>query len=508
MKLSRRYLLAIASGLVTASAFPALGWWWAAFAGLALLWWALEEVSRKASFWVGYAAGLAFFLPHLWWTYTSVGVAPWIALSLLEGLAVALFALSWAWLCRSKWLVGRVWLEPLSFAALWVSYEQVRSVLPFSGFPWGRLAFSQSESPLGHLAWLGGAPLVSFATALVAGLAGLAWEALRVRRLSIPALASAAAVAVTLSGLVVPLDVKAESGTLTIAVIQGSVPDRGLDSFNQAREVTDNHAVVTRTLDPSVGFDLVVWPENAADIDPRIDAQTYKAVTGAAQFVGAPILVGTVDYSPPNGRLNTTLLWGTDGSVIDSYSKQHPAPFAEYIPIRSIARVFSSEVDRVTVDMIGGTEPGVLDFPSERLGRTVVLGDVICFEVAYDGIIRDSMLNGAEILFVPTNNANFGHTDESVQQLAMARLRAIETGRVSVQASTVGVSAIFLPDGSTVDSTKLFMADAMVAQLPLRTSLTPAVRLGGLLAWLFMLGPAAVFASVSVMKLRGRWTWD
>src|SRR5690625_6083881 len=124
------------------------------------------------------------------------------------------------------------------------------------------------------------------------------------------------------------------------------------------------------------------------------------------------------------------------------------AQFVEYITDRSSARLVSKEADRIKRDMIGGDEVGVVPLDSERQDREITLGDVICFEIAYDGIVRESIAAGGELLIVQTNNATFGFTNESVQQLAMSRLRAIEHGRSTLQISTVGVSALIDPDGT------------------------------------------------------------
>ena len=121
---------------------------------------------------------------------------------------------------------------------------------------------------------------------------------------------------------------------------------------------------------------------------------------------------------------------------------------------------------------------------SARLGRTVGLGDVICFEVAYDDLVRSAVTTGGEVLVVQTNNASFGWTAESTQQLAMSRLRAVEHGRATIQVSTVGVSAVVAPNGAVLQRTDLFTAAQMVATLPLRESLTLADRLGAWPAWI------------------------
>lgn len=277
-----------------------------------------------------------------------------------------------------------------------------------------------------------------------------------------------------------------ETGTLRVGVVQGNVSEPGLGAFNNRREVLENHLAGTRALLEQVQpgeLDLVLWPENGTDIDPQADAQTWADIDAVAQEVGAPLLIGTVEYPESGGRYNTALLWEPGVGPVARYSKQHPAPFAEYIPIRELVRPFSSAVDLVTRDMLPGTEPGVLPLESARLERTVTIGDVICFEVAYDELVRESVTEGAELLVVQTNNASFGWTPESTQQLAMSRFRAVETSRATIQVSTVGVSAVIAPNGAVATSTELFTADQMVADVPLRETTTLATRLGSWPGW-------------------------
>src|SRR5690606_34631175 len=245
-----------------------------------------------------------------------------------------------------------------------------------------------------------------------------------------------------LASLMIPLDTVAQDGALRVGAVQGNVPEPGrLDAVGERRQVLDNHVAGTRALLDQVApgeLDVVLWPENGTDIDPQVDEEAARLIDDVAQEVAAPMLVGTVQYPPTGGRYNTAVLWEPGVGPVATYSKQRPAPFAEYIPMRSFVRHFSDAVDLVTRDMLPGPEPGVVPMHSPRLERTVVLGDVICFEVAYDAIVREAVAEGGELLVVQTNNASFGWSDESTQQLAMSRLRAIEHGRATVQISTVG----------------------------------------------------------------------
>ena len=105
----------------------------------------------------------------------------------------------------------------------------------------------------------------------------------------------------------------------------------------------------------------------------------------------------------------------------------------------------------------------------------------ICFEVAYDGLMRDSVraAGGDEsLLVVQTNNATFGYTDESVQQLAISRIRAMEHGRSVVHVSTVGVSGLITPDGTVHQPSALFTQAVLSGELPLRSVRTLATMVG------------------------------
>lgn len=477
-------MVAIASGLVLFLAFPDVGWWVAAPVAFTMFYMLLSRVTRRGGFGLGWLMGMAFFLPHLWWAFVAVGPIPWVALSGAESIAFGLVGALFVRLKNSEMFGRARWLEPVAFAVLWVAAELLRSAWPFGGFPWGRVAFSAVDSPFARLAWLGGAPLVSFAVVLTGAVIGAGVIAARGRSVFAPFVAAAAAVGIVVAPIALPLDGRAQTGTIAVAWVQGNLADQGLDSFNRAREVTANHrdaSIELAKANPGAQVDLVIWPESASDIDPRTDAETAADVTAAAQALGAPILLGTNDYTPVIGRYNLSLVWLPSGAPLAGaeYRKQVPAAFAEYIPIRSIARIFSKDVDRVTSDVLPGKNPARIEVPSASLGRSITVGPIICFEVAYDWVPRQAARDGAEFLAVQTNNATFGVTAESTQQLAMSRLRAIETGRATLQVSTVGVSAIISPTGRVIDRAELFTRAAGIAQVPLRTSLTPATHWGG-----------------------------
>jgi apolipoprotein N-acyltransferase len=475
---------AIAAGVALLLSFPPYGLWWLAPIGVALLAAAVHRRRVRAGLGLGALAGVALFAPLLSWTNLHTGFAPWL---LLSGLQAGYIGLLGAVSAYTSPLVDRFrWAWPPATALLWVAQEALRDRAPYGGFPWGRLAFSQDDSPLLALASLGGAPLVSFAVALVGGLlVTAAWRPwtlwptrlARGRLLFSAGALTAGAVAVVAAGLLVPA--AAPGGApVTVAVVQGNVPRMGLDFNAQRRAVLENHVTATIALADRVAAgqerrpDLVVWPENASDVDPLRDAYAAGRINDAVAAIGAPILVGGVLQGPGDGQIrNTGILWrpGTGADLDQMYVKRHPVPFGEYMPLRSIARKISKEVDRVR-DMVAGTEPGVI-----RTGP-VVIGDVICFEVAYDEVVRDTVTGGAGLLVVQTNNATFDEA-EARQQLAMVRLRAVEHGRESLMASTVGVSGFVDATGGVHDATGFNTQEVIVREMRPSTARTLATRL-------------------------------
>jgi apolipoprotein N-acyltransferase len=500
-------LLAVAGGGLGALAFPRIGVWPLAIVSVALLSLAVDGRRSRTGAWLGLLYGLAFFVPLLHWTGVYVGAAPWLILAVAEA---GFFAAAGAVLP----LVQRLPFAPLWVACTWVLVELLRDRLPFGGFPWGRLAFSQASSPFRWFAALGGAPLVTFAVALCgAGLAG-ALASVRSgpgRRVHIRAagLAASLVVLVPLIGglLSWPLDPGSDrSGrTAVVALVQGNVPDVGLAFEQRARQVLDNHVAQTMQLAAQIASgkvarpSLIVWPENASDVDPFTDPTAFAEIDSTVHTIGIPILVGAILQGPgPNHRRNAGILWSPTTGPGAQYIKRHPVPFGEYIPLRSVAKLVTNDVNLVSQDMVGGRGDGLVR------GGPFPIGDVICFEVAYDGLVRSSVAAGAQVLVVQTNNATFGHTAETYQQLAMSRLRAVETGRAVLQVATTGKTAAIGPDGGIrQESGALFTPDVIVATVPLRTTETIATRVGALPEYGFaVLAVLAIVCGVRPVRQR------
>ncbi|BAU81496.1 polyprenol-phosphate-mannosyl transferase [Streptomyces laurentii] len=505
---------AVLSGVLLFLSFPPRPLWWLAVPAFALLGWTLRGRRLRAGFGLGYLAGLGFLMPLLIWTDAVVGWLPWVALTGVEALFMGAAGLGIA-------AVSRLPGWPVFAAGLWIAGEAARARVPFGGFPWGKIAFGQADGIFLPLAAVGGTPVLGFAVALCGfGLYELVCQVLARRAAARsedaapapapargPLLAAALAVLVPVTGALAARPLvsdAAEDGTATVAAIQGNVPRLGLDFNAQRRQVLDNHVKRTEELADAVKAgrepqpDFVLWPENSSDIDPYANADAYQAISDAVREVNAPTVVGAV-ISPPTGKLRNTLIqWEPNRGPVAEYDKRHVQPFGEYIPMRPFVRLFNKDVDRVSRDFGPGDKVGVFDLAGTKVGLAT------CYEAAFDWAVRDTVTHGAQLITVPSNNATFGRSEMTYQQLAMSRVRAVEHSRSVVVPVTSGVSAIIRPDGEIVARSELFTPDVLVEKVPLRSSQTPATRLGTLPEALLVALAAAGLGWSAVRAVRAR----
>ncbi|MCE5289356.1 MAG: apolipoprotein N-acyltransferase [Nocardiaceae bacterium] len=465
----RAPLLAVLAGVLLYLSFPPYPLWFLAPVGVALLVVALQMVDRlRAGFGIGFLAGLAFFLPLLPWTGVYVGPGPWIALSVACAVYYGLFGL-----VSRLVLPLRGW--PVWIAACWSLAEFGRSSFPFGGFPWGRLAFGQADGWLLPLAALGGAPLLSFAVALIGALAVYLFQ--RPSRSAAIVAVAALFAPFLLAALAVVIRPAPTGRTITVAAIQGSVPRLGLDFNAQRRAVLDNHLRETDKLAAAVRAgtvkhpNVVVWPENSSDIDPFRNPDAYELISDEARNIDAPILVGAVLVNDNRTTSNTVIVWDPQNGPQERHDKKIIQPFGEYMPFRSFFALFSDYADKAGY-FVPGDGDGVVH------AHGIAVGIATCYEVVFDRAFEQSVDNGAELLAVPTNNATFGDTDMTYQQLAMSRVRAVEHDRAVVVAATSGVSAVIASNGDVMTRSELFDPATLIADVPLNTHVTLASRLG------------------------------
>ncbi len=486
----KQLLLAVSAGVLQFLAFPPVGWWWTAPISVAVFVLCVRDQPAGRAAVLGLVSGWAFFLPLLHWL-SVLGWDAWLALALV----IAGWFAGMGWGIRMA-LGLRWWV--VAVPAVWVLQEWLRSRFPWGGLGWGRLGFSQPDTPLTGWVTLGGAPLMSFTVALVGCL--LVWAFHSRRHLVVSA--AALAVLVGVGTLVYPGATSAQPGTSRLAVVQGNVPQPGIDFLGRPLAVLTNHVRTTVELAAAVELgdepqpDAVIWPENSADIDPVQVSQARALVESAASSIDAPILVGTIQAVPgrPDRAANVALVWDPQEGPTDAYIKQHPVPFGEFLPLRPLLSRFITRFDRVPRDIIAGDEPGVLQLGPARIAA------VICFEISNDEIVRTGVRQGGRALVVQTNNATYATTAQPEQQYDISRLRARETGRDVLVAATTGVTAVIRPDGATETLPQL-QSGWINAQIQMTDSWTPAVRYGGLIdAGLCIIGLVGVLLGTWVSR--------
>lgn len=485
--------------------FPPRTLWWLALPAFAVFGWSLRGRTWKAGLGLGYLFGLGFLLPLLVWTGVEVGSGPWLALVAVEALFVALVG-------AGVVLVSRLPAWPVWAAAVWIAGEAARARAPFGGFPWGKIAFGQADGVFLPLAAVGGTPVLGFAVVLCGfGLYEIVRVVVDRRRGAGPwrgaALIALISVAAPVLGAVAARSLvsdKAENGTATVAVVQGNVPRSGLEFNAQRRAVLDYHVRETERLAERVRAgkvpkpDLVLWPENSSDVDPFANPDAAAVIEGAAKAIGVPISVGGVVER--GGKLyNEQILWDPDKGPVDTYDKRQVQPFGEYLPLRSLLGVINKNwTSMVRQDFSRGHKPGVFTMADAKVGL------VTCYEAAFDWTVRSTVLDGAQLISVPSNNATFDRSEMTYQQLAMSRVRAVEHSRTVTVPVTSGVSAVIMPDGKITQRTGMFVAASLVQKVPLRSSQTPATRLGTLPETLLVLVAAAGLGWAAVSVIRGR----
>jgi len=508
-----RLSAAILAGLLLCASYPRFNWWWAAVIAFAVLAWVLTRPATTpvGGFGYGFLLGLAFYLPLIRWISILVGAMPLVALVLLCAVFPGIFGLGAV-------VVRRLPGWPIWFAVLWAAQEWLKSTIPFGGFPWGVVAAGQTSGPFLPLVRLGGVPLLSLAIVLT-GCSAAAfametvswWLASRRRHTGADDAAADAPPAVVLPAFCICLvffiaaavspQVR-HSGTgsgnepvVTAAVVQGNVPRLGLEFNAQRLAVLGNDVRETRRLADDVRAgrapqpDFVVWPEDASEIDPLLNPDAAQEISVAVEAIKAPILVGTVlDTAGRPGdapaQTNTVIVWSPKGGPGDRHDKRIVQPFGEYLPWRGFFRHLTG-----LADLAGYIVPGKGSGVVHAAGTPI--GIATCWEVIFDRALQHSVRNGAQLLAVPANNANFNQT-MSEQQLAFSKLRAVELDRYTMVSSNVGISALVTPDGRELQRTRFFTPGYLDGQVRLKTTLTPAARWGPIVQGSLVVGALAI----------------
>ncbi|HEV3399173.1 MAG TPA: apolipoprotein N-acyltransferase [Actinomycetes bacterium] len=470
----------LGAGLLVTASLPPFGWWPLAVIGAAVLVGTLRARPWPRRLLVGMAAGLGWLGPGLWWI-VDFSAPGYVAATIVEAAIVALAMVAVP--------PGRGRL--VAFPAALVLTGVVAGHWPFGGVPLAGIPLGQAAGPLAPAARLGGHLLL---TALVgvsgAALAALAeWAGARrasgdrrvPARPAVAAVASlAAVVAVAVAGAAAPFG--SSRGTLGVAAVQGG-GERGLRAVSVDSDIV-LAAQLAATTRVTLPVDLVLWPEDVVDVDgPLEGSEEERRVAEVAGATGATLVAGIIEDVDPDRFRNAAVAWDPDGSRVARYDKVRRVPFGEYIPFRSLIDQVA-DISAVPRDALAGSGAGILRTPAGPLGV------VISYEVFFADRARAAVRAGGQVLLVPTNASSFTTSQVPTQELAAARLRALETARTVVQAAPTGFTAVVDPRGRVVAHSDLGPAAVLQRTVTMRHGQTLATRLGD--------GPLTVASAVGV----------
>ncbi len=490
------------AGVAVALGFEPFGWWPLVFLGVAGLTLAVRGADRWLPIGLGWAFGLGV---------TSVGLS-WMVMISIEAL-VGLIVVTSAWYALLGWglriaSTSRWW--PVLGAGVWTLVEYAFARFPFNGFGWLRLGYAMVDSPLAGLLPLAGVAGVGFVTAFLSQL--LAWlvERPNHRRLLAASGVLAATLAISTAGLLL-LPSPSDGRTAAVAWVQGGAPGGGVYGLGPPRTITQNQWAETLRLAARIDGgeaavpDFVVWPENSTDLDPSTDQRTGDLVTSAMAGFGRPILVGAIVDGPgPGERQTAAQWWDPQAGVVATYVKRSIVPFGEWIPFREVLLPLIPELGYVGAQSVPGRRPGVLPVNLGD-GRPISVGVLICFDLAFDQVVYDTVRAGGEVLVAQSSNAMYQGSGQVEQQFAITRARAAELRREVLVVTTSGVSGLIDASGSVSWRVGDPGAASGVVRLPLRSGLTPAVWLAPAAEALLALA-AGVW--VALLLSRGGRSWE
>ena len=459
------HAIALLAGAVAVLGFSPLDFFPATLAALAVLihlW--LRAARPRAAFLSGWLFGLAFFLAGVSWVYVSLSrfggmPAPLAALATFLFCAfLALFPALAGW--AQARLAPPAW-RPLAAPALWVLAEWLRGWI-LTGFPWLSVGTAAIDTPLAGFAPLGGAYLVSLATMAAASLLWMiAAGRARWRAAAGFALLGAAGVALQTVPWTAP-----RGGPVGVSLVQGNVPqDLKFDPARYERTL----ATYGRLVEASQAR-LIVLPETAL---PRfldlVDPAYLQRLQGLAVRNGGDLLLGIPRRNARGEYFNSVLSLGV--SPGGAYDKSHLVPFGEFVPpgfgaiVREWLHIPMADFSR------GTSEPRPIAAAGEKIAVN------ICYEDAYGAeILRQ--LPEATLLVNVSNVAWFGDSLAPGQHLQIARMRALETGRMHLTVANTGITAVIGAEGAVLARLPQFAEGRLDASAQGREGRTPYVALG------------------------------
>jgi apolipoprotein N-acyltransferase len=468
-------LFAFLAGALLPLAFAPFGFYPLGVLSLALLFYLWHEATPPQAAWRGFLFGLGQFGLGVSWVYVAIhdfGGTPLFVAALLTLLFVSVLAAIPALVgyLAARWRGGRrihgwrlvlFWLP-----AWWTLGEWLRGWL-FTGFPWLNLGYSMSDAPLHGYAPLLGVYGVTLAVALSAGALGWLWqEPRRGWRLALPLLLVLWGAGALLGRIewTTPL-----GAPLRVTLIQGNVPQSTKWDPAQISYRLQTYADLTR--ENLEGSDLIIWPENAITVFYHTLAEGYfEPLAEEARATHTDLILGVPLLDDDGKRYYTTMM--SLGSHHGFYRKRHLVPFGEFMPLESVLRGLITFFDLPMSSFSPGSrQQPLLEAAGHKIAATV------CYEDAFGEEMID-FLPEATLLVNGSNNAWYGDSLAPHQHLQISRMRALETGRPMLRATTNGISAVIDARGQLQVTSPQFEQAVIHGVIQGRSGSTPYIDVG------------------------------
>ena len=482
---------AIIAGLLYFLSFPPYDFWYLIFPALYLFYYSL--LSSKKSFLSGFIFGCVAYGVILL-GIQSIGLEAWIPLTILMGLMYGVFSKLFSYLNVKS---GNNFYVLLAALAV---FDLIRAYFPFGGFPWGFpstvLLTGPIDSPLFFEVPLTfrnfgptGSSLLLQSLPLVIAL-GVFSKSKPKNYLKDYSIFLLIIFTIFISNYVVNdyQHTQLETSELNITIVQGNSPCPGAKNkcSNERQKIYDSHLAQTQSLEGN--FDLVVWPESSTGFnnDPGVHSRVQNDVSTEALRLDSYFLIGGDRPVQKEYFENYGIFINREGEIVDQYLKQHPVPFGEYIPFRKYLD-WIPPLALVPRDMIRGDGQKIFMVNDTKIST------VISFEGSFQRYIRNSVLDGAELVVILTNQASYGESGMSDQFILMSRANAISNERPIVHAAITGKSAFIDHNGKVISKTELFETTTLNEKLEARQTETPYSKYGNYLNYIFIIFGALTF---------------
>jgi apolipoprotein N-acyltransferase len=490
--------------------FPPFDLWYLAWIALVPLMYSISCGRRLEALLNGLLAGFIYFLGTVYWVSHSMyiyGNVP-IPLTIIAVILLCLYLCLYTGLF--SYLFGMI-QEGLSLPAsliappLWVSLELIRTYA-LTGFPWSSLGYSQHPAlSIIQISDITGIYGVSFLVVAINGLVfdltahltGRDRSTFRLKAFGVTFVLLISALSLFYGTF--RLYQPEADDSVRVSVIQGNIPqDQKWDRRFQGAVMGKYISLTMQAMNRKP--QLVVWPETALPFVFGYDGKLTEKLRQFQKRLGAYLLTGSVrlrDERDGERKLsNSVILLSPDGEVASVYDKIHLVPYGEYVPLRSIFPFIEKLVEAIG-DFLPGREIVVMETPFARIGN------LICYEIIFPGLVRKFVHDGADLLVTVTNDAWFGRTSAPYQHFSMAVFRAVENRVPVVRAANTGISGFIDSRGRVIEKSDIFVQAVLTHDLKKGTGGSFYSDYGDVFAYICLLVSFAMIASRPVMGKKG-----